>query len=62
MINHVILQRKTWLGSPLDNFGTTAEMGKTDAGEDIVIFKNKIRNFAFSVVSDEEKNKIDAQG
>ena len=36
---------------PLDSCGTTAEMGKNDAGEDIVIFKNKIRNGAFSVIS-----------
>jgi len=36
---------------PLDGCGTTAEMGVNDAGEDIVIFKNKIRNGAFSVIS-----------
>ena len=36
---------------PLDSCGTTAEMSVNDAGEDIVIFKNKIRNGAFSVIS-----------
>jgi hypothetical protein len=36
---------------PLDGCGTTAEMGVNDAGEDIVIFKNKIRNGAYSVIS-----------
>lgn len=36
---------------PLDGCGTTAEMGVNDAGEDIVIFKNKVRNGAYSVIS-----------
>lgn len=40
---------------PLDSCGTTAEMGKNDAGDDVVIFKNKIRNGAYSTI-----NSIDA--
>jgi len=33
---------------PLDGCGTEAEMGKNDNGDDVVIFKNKIRNGAYS--------------
>jgi len=35
---------------PLDSCGTTAELGTNDAGEDVVIFKNKIRNGAYSTI------------
>merc|ERR1712159_381840 len=33
---------------PLDSCGTTAEMGVNDDGDDVVVFKNKIRNGAYS--------------
>lgn len=33
---------------PLDGCGTTAEMGTNDAGDDVVIFKNKIKNGAYN--------------
>lgn len=43
---------------PLDACGTTAEMGKDDNDNDVVIFKNKVRNGAYSTFSSDTHNGI----
>lgn len=43
---------------PLDACGTTAEMGKDANDNDVVIFKNKVRNGAYSTFSSDTHNGI----